>query len=178
MVRFVPGGVTDDSAATLRRHGVHVTAQRLAVLRAASNRPHGTADDIDKAVRADIGAISRQAVYDALAVLTDKGLLRRIQPAGSPARYENRVGDNHHHLICRTCNRMVDVDCAVGDTPCLTAADDSGYVVDEAEVIYWGTCPECASSADQPSTNQSSTIHPSPIQPSQRTPSEEQDRRV
>ena len=94
-------------------------------------------------VRAEIGAISRQAVYDALAALTDKGLLRRIQPAGSPARYEDRVGDNHHHLICRTCSRMVDVDCAVGDTPCLTAADDSGYEVDEAEVIYWGRCPEC-----------------------------------
>jgi Fur family transcriptional regulator, stress-responsive regulator len=82
-------------------------------------------------------------VYDVLAALTDKGLLRRIQPAGSPARYENRVGDNHHHLICRTCSRMVDVDCAVGDTPCLTAADDSGYEIDEAEVIYWGRCPEC-----------------------------------
>jgi Fur family ferric uptake transcriptional regulator len=109
-----------------------------------SSRPHCTADDIDKVVRAEIGAISRQAVYDALAALRKGGLLRRIQPAGSPARYEDRVGDNHHHLICRTCSRMVDVDCAVGDTPCLTAADDSGYEVDEAEVIYWGRCPECA----------------------------------
>ncbi len=109
-----------------------------------SDRPHSTADDIHTVVRAEIGAISRQAVYDALAALTDKGLLRRIQPAGSPARYENRVGDNHHHLICRTCSRMVDVDCAVGDTPCLTAADDSGYEIDEAEVVYWGRCPECA----------------------------------
>jgi Fur family ferric uptake transcriptional regulator len=108
-----------------------------------ADRPHSTADDIYSDVRAEIGAISRQAVYDALAVLTDKGLIRRIQPAGSPARYEDRVGDNHHHLICRTCNTMVDVDCAVGDTPCLTAADDSGYEVDEAEVIYWGRCPEC-----------------------------------
>ena len=123
--------------------GLQVTAQRLAVLRAVSDRPHSTADDIYKVVRAEIGAISRQAVYDALAALTDKGLLRRIQPAGSPARYEDRVGDNHHHLICRTCSRMVDVDCAVGDTPCLTAADDSGYEIDEAEVIYWGRCPEC-----------------------------------
>ena len=86
-------------------------------------------------------------MYDALAALTDKGLLRRIQPAGSPARYEDRVGDNHHHLICRTCGRMVDVDCAVGDTPCLTAADDSGYEVDEAEVIYWGRCPDCVVAA-------------------------------
>jgi Fur family ferric uptake transcriptional regulator len=132
-----------DDDALLRRHGLRITAQRLAVLRAMADRPHSTADDIYSDVRAEIGAISRQAVYDALAVLTDKGLIRRIQPAGSPARYENRVGDNHHHLICRTCNTMVDVDCAVGDTPCLTAADDSGYEVDEAEVIYWGRCPEC-----------------------------------
>ena len=112
-----------DVDALLRSHGLQVTAQRLAVLRAVSSRPHSTADDIDKVVRAEIGAISRQAVYDALGILTEKGLLRRIQPAGSPARYEDRVGDNHHHLICRTCGRMVDVDCAVGDTPCLTAAD-------------------------------------------------------
>jgi Fur family ferric uptake transcriptional regulator len=127
----------------LRRHGLQVTAQRLSVLRAVSDGPHRTADDIYTVVRAEIGAISRQAVYDALATFTDKGLVRRIQPAGSPARYEDRVGDNHHHLICRTCNRMVDVDCAVGDTPCLTAADDSGYEIDEAEVTYWGRCPEC-----------------------------------
>jgi Fur family transcriptional regulator, stress-responsive regulator len=134
---------TADNDALLRRHGLQVTAQRLAVLRAVSERPHSTADDIDKVVRAEIGAISRQAVYNALGILTDKGLLRRIQPAGSPARYEDRVGDNHHHLICRTCGRMVDVDCAVGYTPCLTAADDSGYEIDEAEVIFWGRCPEC-----------------------------------
>jgi len=120
-----------------------VTAQRLAVLRAVGERPHLTADGIDKAVRADIGTISRQAVYDALTTLTDRGLLRRIQPAGSPARYEDRVGDNHHHLICRACGRTIDVDCAVGDVPCLTAADDAGYEVDEAEVIYWGRCAEC-----------------------------------
>jgi Fur family transcriptional regulator, stress-responsive regulator len=132
-----------DSDALLRQHGLQVTAQRLAVLRAVSDRPHRTADDICTVVRAEIGAISRQAVYDSLTALTDKGLLRRIQPAGSPARYEDRVGDNHHHLICRTCNEMIDVDCAVGDTPCLTAADDSGYEVDEAEVIYWGRCPQC-----------------------------------
>jgi Fur family ferric uptake transcriptional regulator len=129
--------------ALLRSHGLQVTAQRLAVLRAVAARPHGTADDVDKAVRAEIGAVSRQAVYDALGILTEKGVVRRIQPAGSPARYEDRVGDNHHHLICRSCGRMVDVDCAVGDTPCLTAADDSDYEIDEAEVIYWGRCPEC-----------------------------------
>ena len=132
-----------DDAVRLRQHGLHVTAQRLAVLRAVADRPHSTADDIDKVVRAEIGAVSRQAVYDVLGALTDKGLLRRIQPAGSPARYEDRVGDNHHHLICRSCGRMVDVDCAVGDTPCLTAAADLGYDVDEAEVIYWGRCPDC-----------------------------------
>ncbi len=137
-----------DTQALLRRHGVRVTAQRLAVLRAVSDAPHSTADDIYNVVRAEIGAISRQAVYDALSALTDKGLFRRIQPAGSSARYENRVGDNHHHLICRSCSRMVDVDCAVGDTPCLTAADDSGYEIDEAEVTYWGRCPECAAAAD------------------------------
>jgi Fe2+ or Zn2+ uptake regulation protein len=132
-----------DNDALLRAHGLAVTSQRLAVLRAVSDRPHRTTDDIYRVVRAEIGAISRQAVYDALAALTDKGLVRRIQPAGSPARYENRVGDNHHHLICRTCGGMVDVDCAVGDAPCLTAADDAGYEVDEAEVIYWGRCPNC-----------------------------------
>ena len=134
-----------DPAALLREHGLHATAQRRAVLRAVSHRPHSTADDIDTLVRAELGAVSRQAVYDALGVLTAKGLLRRIQPAGSPARYEDRVADNHHHLICRSCNRMVDVDCAVGYTPCLTAADDSGYDIDEAEVVYWGRCPDCMS---------------------------------
>jgi Fur family ferric uptake transcriptional regulator len=145
-----------DGATTLRENGMQVTAQRLAVLRAVSDQPHSTADDIDKAVRAELGAISRQAVYDALGALTDKGIIRRIQPAGSPARYEDRVGDNHHHLICRTCNQMVDVDCAVGYTPCLTAADDSGYEIDEAEVIYWGRCPECARavSAHEPTARQ------------------------
>ena len=137
------GQTSVDDDALLRRHGLQVTAQRLAVLRAVSDRPHSTPDDIEKVVRAEIGAISRQTVYDALAALTDKGLLRRIQPAGSPARYEDRVGDNHHHFICRICNRMSDIDCAVGFTPCLTAADSSGYEIDEAEVIYWGRCPEC-----------------------------------
>ncbi len=140
-----------DNDALLRRHGLQVTAQRLAVLRAVSERPHATADDIEQVVRSEIGAISRQAVYDALGTLTDKGVLRRIQPAGSSARYESRVDDNHHHLICRTCSRMVDVDCAVGETPCLTAADDAGYEVDEAEVIYWGRCPECVAATPVPS---------------------------
>jgi Fe2+ or Zn2+ uptake regulation protein len=135
--------VSPDAESLLRDHGVQVTAQRLAVLAAVSGRPHVTADDVAMIVRADIGVISRQAVYDALSVLVEKGLIRRIQPAGSPARYEDRVGDNHHHLICRTCGRMVDVDCAVGAAPCLTPADDAGYEIDEAEVIYWGRCAEC-----------------------------------
>ena len=134
-------------AALLRRHGVQVTAQRIAVLRAVSGRPHSTAADIDALVREELGAVSLQAVYDALGVLADRGIIRRIQPAGSPARYEDRVGDNHHHLICRTCNRMVDVDCAVGLAPCLTAADDLGYEIDEAEVVYWGRCPDCVAAA-------------------------------
>jgi len=146
-VEPVPGETSVDNEALLREHGLQVTAQRLAVLRAVSAQPHRTADDIDKAVRAEIGAVSRQAVYDALGTLTEKGVLRRIQPAGSPARYEDRVGDNHHHLICRACGRMVDVDCAVGYTPCLTAADDADYEIDEAEVIYWGRCPECVAAA-------------------------------
>ena len=133
----------EDPAELLRRHGVQVTAQRLAVLAAVSGHPHSTADDVARAVRAEIGAISRQAVYDALGVLTGEGLIRCIKPAGSPARYEDRTGDNHHHLICRTCGRVVDVDCAVGAAPCLTPADNSGYEIDEAEVIYWGRCPEC-----------------------------------
>jgi Fur family ferric uptake transcriptional regulator len=121
-----------------------VTAQRLAVLRVVASQPHTTADAVAEAVRAEIGAISLQSVYDALAVLVSEGLIRRIQPARSPARFENRVGDNHHHLICRVCGRVVDVDCAVGSAPCLTAADSSGYEIDEAEVIYWGRCADCA----------------------------------
>ena len=135
--------MTTDPASLLREHGVQVTAQRLAVLRAVSSHPHCTADDVAEHVRAEIGTISRQAVYDALGILADNGIIRRIQPAGSPALYEGRVGDNHHHLICRTCGKTADVDCAVGDAPCLTPADAAGYQIDEAEVIFWGTCPEC-----------------------------------
>ena len=139
--------MTADPADVLRQQGFKVTAQRLAVLRAVSSTPHLTADDVYEVVSADIGTISQRAVYDAVGVLVDMGLLRRIQPAGSPARYEDRVGDNHHHLICRACGRMVDVDCAVGAVPCLTAADDAGYDIDEAEVIYWGRCPACREAA-------------------------------
>jgi len=133
----------NDPTQLLREHGVQVTAQRLAVLRGVSHRPHATADEIVEQVRKEIGTISRQGVYDALNLLVDKGLIRRIQPAGSPARFEDRVGDNHHHVICRTCGKTADVDCAVGYRPCLHASDDSGYLIDEAEVIYWGYCPAC-----------------------------------
>lgn len=132
-----------ESKKILRTHGVPVTAQRLAVLRAIRERPHATAEAIAEEVRSKIGSISKQSVYNTLGAFVEKGLLRRIQPAGSPALYEGRVGDNHHHLICRTCGKTVDVDCAVGEKPCLTAANDAGFVIDEAEVIYWGTCPAC-----------------------------------
>jgi len=139
--------VPDEPAELLRRRGYRVTGQRLAVLRAVSREPHVTADAITETVRAELGAISIQAVYDVLGVLVDVGLVRRIQPAGSPARFEARVSDNHHHVICRACGRTADVDCAVGLAPCLTAVDDRGYEIDEAEVIYWGRCPDCQSQA-------------------------------
>jgi Fur family ferric uptake transcriptional regulator len=132
-----------DPVDLLRHHGVQVTAQRLAVLRAVSAHPHITADGVTERARGEIGAISRQSVYDALTVLVEKGILRRIQPIGSPALFEDRVGDNHHHLICRGCGALADVDCAVHETPCLTASDDHGFVIDEAEVTYWGRCPAC-----------------------------------
>jgi Fe2+ or Zn2+ uptake regulation protein len=155
-------------ADVLRQRGIQVTAQRLAVLRAVAGQPHITADAVADAVRAEIGAISLQSVYDALGLLVAEGLIRRIQPSGSPARFEDRVGDNHHHLICRICGRVVDIDCAVGSTPCLTAADDQGYEIDEAEVAYWGRCPECLAQArttaavDPPSGRRRSRLqHPS-----------------
>jgi Fur family transcriptional regulator, stress-responsive regulator len=142
--------VATDQADLLRQRGIQVTAQRLAVLRAVAGHPHTTADAVAEAVRAEIGAISLQSVYDALSVLVAEGLLRRIQPPGSSARFEDRVGDNHHHLICRICGAVVDVDCAVGSAPCLTAADDMGYEIDEAEVAYWGRCPDCLAQARAP----------------------------
>lgn len=138
-----------DPVVRLRQHGIHVTAQRLAVLRAVAAHPHTTADRVAAAVRTEIGSISLQAVYDALSVLADEGLIRRIQPSGSPARFEDRVGDNHHHVICRACGRVADVDCATGATPCLTAANDHGYEIDEAEVVYWGRCPRCAAKSSR-----------------------------
>ena len=133
----------DAAEQLLRDHHLKVTAQRLAVLNAVSARPHATADELADDVRTSIGAVSRQAVFDALGTLSERGLIRRIQPARSAARYEDRVDDNHHHLVCRHCGRMVDVDCAAGYRPCLEVDDDFGFAIDEAEVIYWGFCPSC-----------------------------------
>ena len=132
----------------LRGASLRVTGARVAVLRAVHDHPHAGTDSICGVVREDLGVVvSLQAVYDVLRALSDAGLVRRIQPAGSAARYEARVGDNHHHAVCRSCGAVSDVDCAVGYTPCLTPADDSGYEIDEAEVIYWGQCSQCAAGA-------------------------------
>lgn len=127
----------------LREHGVNPTAQRSAVLAAVAMNPHSSADEVAERARTDLGSISRQSVYDTLSLLVESGILRRIQPIGSPALYETRVGDNHHHIICRECAAVVDVDCAVGFRPCLEAADDHGFEIDEADVAYWGRCPAC-----------------------------------
>ena len=130
----------------LRDAQLRVTKPRLAVMAAVAQRPHLDTDAVIKAVRDDLGMVSHQAVYDVLRALTEAGLLRRIQPSGSVARYEARVGDNHHHVVCRGCGVIADVDCATGEAPCLTASDDHGFSIDEAEVVYWGTCPSCAAS--------------------------------
>ena len=129
---------------SLRDAGLRVTQQRVAVLDAVRRLPHADTDSLISAVRAATGEISHQAVYDVLKVLTEAGLVRKIQPLGTVARYESRVGDNHHHVVCRSCGAIADVDCAVGHAPCLTASDDNGFTVDEAEVIYWGTCADCS----------------------------------
>ncbi len=131
----------------LRGAELRVTRPRLAVLSAAHAHPHADTDAIIRAVRQDLGEVSHQAVYDVLRALTGAGLLRRIQPAGSVARYESRVGDNHHHVVCRSCGAIADVDCAAGSAPCLTATDDHGFVIDEAEVTYWARCPACVAGA-------------------------------
>lgn len=128
----------------LREASLRVTRPRLAVLEAVHQHPHADTESVISAVRASLPDVSHQAVYDSLHTLTGAGLIRRIQPSGSVARYEARVGDNHHHVVCRRCGRIGDVDCAVGATPCLHASDDHGFSIDEAEVIYWGTCPDCA----------------------------------
>jgi Fur family transcriptional regulator, stress-responsive regulator len=133
-----------DPRQLLRDARLRVTAPRLAVMRAVDANPHADTDALITASRLLVPDISHQTVYDALTALTAAGLVRRIQPAGSLARYESRVGDNHHHLVCRSCGAIADVDCAVGDAPCLAASDDAGFAIDEAEVIYWGLCPDCA----------------------------------
>ncbi|EFC81121.1 Fur family transcriptional regulator [Parafrankia sp. EUN1f] len=130
----------------LRGAALRVTRPRVAVLGAVHAHPHADTDSIIGAVRAELPDASHQAVYDSLRVLTNAGLVRRIQPAGSVARYESRVGDNHHHVVCRSCGAISDVDCAVGEAPCLTASDDNGFSIDEAEVVYWGRCPACSGS--------------------------------
>jgi Fur family ferric uptake transcriptional regulator len=132
-----------DHEQLLRDAQLRVTRPRLAVLEAVGRQPHLDTESVIAAVREDVGMVSHQAVYDVLRALTDAGLLRRIQPTGSVARYEARVGDNHHHVVCRGCGAIADVDCATGEAPCLTASDDHGFSIDEAEVVYWGTCPDC-----------------------------------
>ncbi|MEU6696628.1 Fur family transcriptional regulator [Pseudonocardia sp. NPDC046786] len=136
--------IASDHEGMLRGAALRVTRPRLAVLDAVHTHPHADTDTIIRVVRSDLGEVSHQAVYDVLRALTGAGLVRRIQPSGSVARYEARVGDNHHHVVCRSCGAIADVDCAVGHTPCLTASDDSGFVIDEAEVVYWGRCPACS----------------------------------
>jgi Fur family transcriptional regulator, stress-responsive regulator len=133
-----------DVQQVLRGVGLRVTRPRVAVLTAVYAHPHADTDTIIGAVREDIPEVSHQAVYDSLRVLTAAGLVRRIQPSGSLARYEARVGDNHHHVVCRSCGMVEDVDCAVGEAPCLIASDDRGYTIDEAEVTYWGLCSGCS----------------------------------
>lgn len=139
--------MSDDAEQLLRQHGLQVTAQRLAIVRALSSHPHATADELTEDVCGVIGSISRQSVYDSLAVLVEKNLVRRIQPAGAAARYEDRVGDNHHHLICRSCDSMFDIDCVVGEAPCLELIDDRGFTIDETEIVYWGLCASCRRSS-------------------------------
>ena len=143
----------EDPVALLRDAGLRVTRPRVAVIAALSQAPHSEVDRIAADVRAELGAVSTQAVYDVLRALTDVGLARRIEPAGSPALFEMRVGDNHHHVVCRQCGAVADVECAHGSAPCLTASNDHGFTIDEAEVTYWGICPGCAAAqALEPTT--------------------------
>ena len=137
----------------LRGADLRVTRPRVAVLTAVYDHPHADTNSIIGLVRDDLGEVSHQAVYDVLRAFTDAGLVRHIQPPGSVARYESRVGDNHHHVVCRSCGSIADVDCAVGDTPCLQPSDDHGFAIDEAEVVYRGLCPDCSTVSDPASTN-------------------------
>ena len=143
----------DATRDALRGADLRVTRQRTAVLHAVRALPHADTESVLDAVRRELPAVSHQAVYDALATMTRAGLVRRIQPMGSLARYEARTGDNHHHVVCRSCGAVADVDCATGATPCLTASSDHGFVIDEAEVVYWGTCPACATTSTRPTTS-------------------------
>jgi Fur family ferric uptake transcriptional regulator len=138
-----------DPTATLRAHGMPVTAQRIAVLRSVHNAPHATADEVAAATHGSIGSISRQSVYSTLGAFVERGIVRRIQPIGSVARYEDRVDDNHHHVVCRNCGAIADVPCAVGLRPCLSASETHGFVIDEADVSYWGVCPACTRRGDK-----------------------------
>jgi Fur family ferric uptake transcriptional regulator len=135
---------TSELESALRGASLRATRPRLAVLAAVRAHPHLDTEALIGLVRAELATVSHQAVYDGLRALTDAGLVRRIQPGGATARYESRVGDNHHHVVCRSCGTIADVDCATGHAPCLTASDDHGFTVDEAEVVYWGTCPDCS----------------------------------
>lgn len=143
--------------ARLRSAGLRVTAPRLSVLQALEQRPHADTDTITRLVRAELGSVSSQAVYNVLAALVDTGLVRRVEPAGSPALHELRVGDNHHHVVCRRCGATSDVDCVVNRRPCLTPSETNGYLVDEAEVTFWGLCPVCQES---PSPTPQGITHP------------------
>ncbi|MGA9872011.1 MAG: Fur family transcriptional regulator [Rhodococcus sp. (in: high G+C Gram-positive bacteria)] len=141
-----------DPVALLRSVGLRVTGPRVAVLKAVATRPHSDADDVAAVVRAETGSVSMQAVYDVLRACVNAGLLRRIEPAGSPALYETRIGDNHHHLVCRRCQKVADVDCVVGAAPCLDPAESQGFFVEEAEIVFWGVCSDCMSQQSAHST--------------------------
>jgi len=145
-----PSSAAHDARLRLRQAGLRVTRPRVTVLTAVAVGDHATVDTIAAHVRTELGAVSTQAVYDVLRTFTEHGLVRRIEPAGSPARFEARVGDNHHHLICRSCRRVVDVDCVVGHSACLTPSDAHGFEVDEAEVVFWGSCPTCTDNTPVP----------------------------
>lgn len=151
----------------LRVAGLRVTAPRVATLRELDRHPHASADSVAASVRDALGAVSTQAIYDVLRVCTDSGIVRRIEPAGSPARYELRIGDNHHHLVCRTCGAVDDVDCTVGTRPCLEPSDDRGFAVDEAEVVFWGLCPVCQGDSSTDS------LTPTPSTPITEAPTKE-----
>ncbi|MFC7533937.1 Fur family transcriptional regulator [Actinoplanes sp. GCM10030250] len=150
--------MTSDFETQLRAVSLRVTRPRLAVLAALHDHPHIDTDTVIALVRADHPTVSHQAVYDVLRALTDTGLVRRIQPAGATARYESRARDNHHHVVCRSCRAIADVECATGAAPCLTASDDHGFVIDEAEVVFWGVCPDCVTSSTLESSASSEGI--------------------